>query len=186
MPFTVGWTFSVNSDIFVTALGVWDPTTGVCNHNSHSIGLWNENGTLLTSQIVSIDSPLYTSALRATLRFESIAHVVLLAGQTYRIGAEYTPDRYLDFYANVLNAPLSTSPEIVFGSAAKSPTHAGLAFPSVLDFSTQGFFGPNFMFTPVPEPRTISFLLLGLALALFVRRRQRPRRTLSKVNMQIR
>jgi len=159
MPFTVGWTFSVTSNFYVTQLGVWDESGFNPNHNSHAVGLWDNSGTLLASNTVAITSPLYTSPQGTTLRFVPIQPVELFAGQTYRIGAEYTANLYLDFY---VDGPGSLVPcsSIVYGGTAASVANAGLAFPTVLNPSSQGYFGPDFMMTPVPEPNVIILLAL--------------------------
>jgi hypothetical protein len=164
-PQTVGWTFSVTSNIDVTKLGLWNLSWNP-NQNPHFVGLWTDSGTLLTSTIVYTNSPLYTSPDGATLNFRSILEVELFAGQTYRIGAEFGNNPWLDFYVNTLNAPPSTSSSIIYDGAAESPTSTTLTFPNI-DSNVQGFFGPDFMYIPAPVPELSTARLVSLGLGVF-------------------
>jgi hypothetical protein len=168
MPFTVGWTFTTASNISITSLGVLD----IANHNAHNVGLWSASGTLLASQNVTLQSPSYTSPQGSAFRFESIQPVTLMAGNSYTIGAEYTPELYLDFYTYSLRAGSVVNSCIRYGSAVQGPNNTGLVFPSTVVADKTGFFGPNFLFEPVPEPRTVYLLATGLVILGFRFRRK--------------
>jgi hypothetical protein len=171
-PFTVGWTFTVASNFYVTQLGVWDESGFNPNHSSHPVGLWNDSGMLLATQTVAVTSPLFTTPQGTTIRFVPIQPVELFAGQTYRIGAEYTANLYLDFY---VDAPGSLVPNssIIYGGTAASVANAGLAFPSILNPTAQGYFGPDFMLAPVPEPGVAQLGWIALGMIFFEHRRRR-------------
>jgi len=183
---TLGWEFTVSSDITVTAVGVFDAgKDGLAE--SHSVGLWTSAGAPL---FVPVDVPGGTlGTLDGYFRYVSVTPTLLLAGETYVIGAAYTEgDPQLD---SVINYP-------PFGSVTAFTMASGLTFvrnrqgnngfSTVALFPTDSasvqpsYFGPNFEFTDVsagttaaavPEPATL--VLFGSGLAIVVARRRRNR-----------
>src|SRR4051794_39719346 len=55
--YSVGWEFTVNSNITLTQLGYWDQE-GNGFVSSHQVGLFSDAGTLLTSTTVASSDPL--------------------------------------------------------------------------------------------------------------------------------
>ncbi len=146
-PFTLGWSFTVNSGIDVTALGVFDDSQdGLAE--SHDVGIWDSTGTLLASATVSAGT---VDPLDDQFRMVGITSVGLTAEDTYYIGA-----LWLDGADNNLfpgdATDFATAPEISFlssefaaGGSLTDPTNgAGGTDPS--------YFGPDFEFSAVPEP----------------------------------
>lgn len=164
---TLGWTFQPQIDINVTALGAFNDVL----HGSGNleIGLWNSSGDLLTSSLVALTGASSDSV------YQSVAPVMLTAGQTYYLGA-YSPSQVAYFY--VVGPDSDThgyaimSPEIQLGGLAFN-TSSVFAFPS----TTEGQPGdavvmPNFQFQPVPEPSTVCLLGSGVMVLLALRKRK--------------
>ncbi len=159
-PYTLGWAFTVNSDISVKALGVFDSDQdGLAER--HQVGLWNSGGTLLASTIVGAGT---ADPLTNQFRYSTIAALALNAGETYTIGALWNNNLDgLIFPGDA--AGFSTAAELSFidnryqsGVTLANPTSSASAQPS--------YYGPNFLFDAtgnVPEPA--SLLLVGLAIA---------------------
>src|SRR6266403_6382512 len=81
--FTAGYTFTVNSPLLITALGVWDSSPGTPLDRPHPAGVWNAGGTLLASNTVLTNSPLTND-----FRFEALGTALpVTLGQTYTIAA---------------------------------------------------------------------------------------------------
>src|SRR5271155_4667950 len=57
--YTVGWSFSLSSSVDVTSLGWFD--SGSVLSSSHSVGIFETDGTLLTSAVVSPADPMLGS-----------------------------------------------------------------------------------------------------------------------------
>lgn len=168
---TFGWSFTVNSDIDVVDLGVFDSSQNGLT-DSHQVGIWNSSGTLLISATV----PSGTGAtLDDQFRVVSVSSTELFAGQKYFIGTLYT----------TLNDPLllqgdatnfATASQITYDNPTVAVLTTTLTDPTENASPSPGIFGPNFEFeaatSPVPEPG--SFVLLGtgmLGLAGVLRRR---------------
>jgi hypothetical protein len=158
---TLGWSFSVNQPIAVTGLGFFDdalsPFGSLGLKQDHLISLWTAGGALLAqTTITNASTPVASTAADGRWLFNDIAAVTLAPG-TYVIGALNSASlacatcdyfRYLD--------TATTSSAITFIEARDI---SGNAFPSnPIPSRNDGYFGPDFAFTPVPEPMT---MLLG-------------------------
>ncbi len=155
---TLGWSFSVNSQIDVTALGVYDSGQDGLTED-HAVGLWDASGNLLASTIV----PAGGGTLDNYFVFEPINGVVLDPGN-YVVGARMG-DEYYNPYSGT--APgVTTPPEITFLINLYVQS-GGLDFPTQSSNSTQfGWFGGDFQFEPVPEPSQVAIgalMLIGAA-----------------------
>lgn len=151
---TIGWAFSVNTNITATDLGYWIDPDGTVD-GSHEVGIWDANENLLRS--VTVDS-LSTDEDNGWM-YEPINPLALSAGTTYVIGAVEFPDDD-DAYKTGVSS-VNDAPEITWLNS-RDPTGLveglGLAFPAYTATSI-GRFGPNFKY--VPEPAALAFLLLG-------------------------
>jgi len=139
----VGYRFTVNSPLQVSDLGVWngDNTGGV--DSPHEVGIWDSTQTLLASVTVNPGGMVVGAWMYAT-----ISPIVLSPGETYTIGALYTPTDNDNYISSATS--MTTDPDVTWTNSAY-PTEAELGFVyPALDSSSFGRFGPNFLFTVVP------------------------------------
>lgn len=167
-----GYEFSVSmSGLKATHLGIFDAAAdGLAD--SHLVGLWKSDGTLITSATV----PSGTSGLlQDSMRYVDIPDIVLGIG-SYVVGAVYAEDS-ADLQANVPAANLSTAPGITYIEMR----YGSCCFPVVLPFpdatlpGVGGLLGGTLMIDAgdnvVPEPASFVLALSALA-ALAVNRRR--------------
>lgn len=169
---TVGWEFTVNADIFVTDLGIWNSDTqggfeGLTS--DHRIGIWD----LVSGALLVDGSAGPGGTVVGEWTYSSVTSTMLSTGNRYVIGALYNAggvgdgDNYISSATSV-----SMDPTINFGGG-HSPLVAdlGFALPETFSGGTSfGRFGPNFLFSPVPTPGSMAILGLG---GLMVTRRRR-------------
>ena len=165
----VGWQFTANSDISVTALGAYDLGLDGMG-DSHDIGIFRvSDQTLVTSTTLVAGT---SGFLDGDFRYVSLASAVDLAIGDYVIlmtllNTGNDPQRVFD-------PVFTTAPEITW---VQSANFAGisLAYPAAIDFGdfNGGVFGPNFQFDSISVPEPGTFALLGIAgLAAAWRRKQ--------------
>jgi hypothetical protein len=164
----IGWTFQTTSDIDVTALGAFNYL--IPSRGNLEVGLWNSSGTLLASQSVTSASLLVDQS-----RYESVAPLLLTAGQTYYLAA-FAPGGPLSAVVvtpgAAPNGNATMSSEIQLGLVAYS-ANSGFTFPGTTDGNPgDAIIAPNFEFQPVPEP-SAAVLLGGTTGLLFLSRRGR-------------
>ena len=153
---TLGWSFRVNQPIAVTGLGFFDDfiVGGSGLQQNHLVSLWTAGGTLLTqTTITNASTPVASTAADGRWLFNDITAVTLAPGD-YVIGAHNPASssgcdcdrfRFLD--------KATTSSAITFIEARVNLS--GNGFPSTKEsVRNDGYFGPDFAFTPVPEPST--------------------------------
>ena len=174
---TIGWSFSLSTNIQVTDLGVWDGNnstafgpTGDGLLNDQLITIWTSTGTFVTSATV----PAGGGTLASDFRYVSIAPTLLNAGD-YVIGSFYTTSSANQDPNAEISSTITTAAGVTYGEGLEG---AGNAFPTIM-FSGGGVWGPNFQFVEarnVPEAGA-SWILLALALvAIFSWRLLSPRR----------
>ncbi|MGD0437809.1 MAG: PEP-CTERM sorting domain-containing protein [Bryobacteraceae bacterium] len=178
-PYSLGFEFSTNTAIDVTALGFFDATLvnssylglGNCS-GCGEVGIYNSSGTLL----VSTPTPVTTSDTQVgDFFYETIPTTSLAAGQDYYIVAE---TGNADYTADVNATGYSVDPSIAY-IQDEYVVSSSLAFPTLTDGATvtSGIFGPNFEETSatsaVPEPSSVSLLAMGLGLVAFCATRKR-------------
>lgn len=165
---TVGWQFTVNQDIFVTDLGVWNQDTQVGNEgltSAHQIGIWDLGSGALLVQGTAGPGDTVVGAWTYT----SVNQTQLSTGSTYVIGALYNAGAVADGDSYISSASSVTmAPDINFGGG-RSPLAGdlGFALPETFSGATSfGRFGANFLYTPVPAPGAAAIMgLAGLAAA---------------------
>jgi hypothetical protein len=173
---TVGWEFTVNNPINVLSLGVL--SKGGSFNTQHEVGIFRvSDGALLTSTIVTNASVLDTPS---SFRYQGVASTLLSAGETYRIGALFTPGALTDGYS-VDCASFLSAGAITYAGGRFLPSSV-LSNPTSVDPNplAKSYFSTNFRFEPVlataaPEPGTIALLVVGgagLASRLRLRRRK--------------
>ena len=163
-PFTLGWTFTLSQSVTVVGLGAFDDSQDGLNE-SHDVGIWDSAGTLMGSATVSSGTadPLVNQFRYATTSFS-------LGPGTYNIGA-----LWLDGGDN--NTFIGDVPTLTTGAGITWVANAyvaggTLANPVNSVDSEYAYFGPNFLYNPVPEPGTLAMLGSGLLGAVGVIRRK--------------
>lgn len=156
---TVGWSFTVNSQLHVNDLSWYDPTG--TDTIDRTVGIWDSNGNLVTSACVGSGcGSTYSSGF-----WVSLVSANLNPGN-YVIGGYVYANRNDGF---VLGDPtISTNPRITYGESLFTVS-SSLAEPSD-HCCGNGFFGPDFS-SPVPEPATIVFTGVGIGMTWLKRRR---------------
>jgi MYXO-CTERM domain-containing protein len=136
----IGWRFTVNSDIFVTSLGVW-------NGDTHSL-------------LVSGTAGPGGSVVGA-FTYTSVADTLLSTGGNYVIGAMYTATDGDSYISSATT--LTTDPAVNFGGAMfPDAGDLGFVLPGQQSAATsRGRLGPNFLFRPVPTPGGLAVIGLG-------------------------
>src|ERR1700730_7351623 len=160
---TFGWSFRVNTPIAVTGLGFFDdalsPFGTLGLKQDHLVSLWTAGGTLLTqTTITNASAPVASTAADGRWLFNDITAVILAPG-TYVIGAHNPASANCtacDLFR--LLATATTSSAITFIEARGTP---GNAFPIVPAAENDGYFGPDFAFTPTPVPEPSMGILVG-------------------------
>jgi len=175
-PFTLGWNFTVNEDVTLEQLGIYD-RFGDGLADAHAIGLWSSGGSLLRSvTIFDGTGDASNGELAASnFRYRDVTPLLLTAGSTYHLGATYASSR--DHYDFVTAGAVSTISQIsVIGGVQQS---GGFAFPGRPIANGVMIIGPNFRVAgvaaaPVPEPASWALMILGFGGAGAVLRRRRP------------
>lgn len=167
--YSLGYEFSTNEAISVTALGYFDSGSGLTD--SHDVGIYDSNQNLLGSTTVT-----GSDSLADYFRYHTLGTSISLAANTdyYIAGVSGATDPYT--YAPT---SYSTSSAITFVSE-QSAQSSTLAFPSSSETGSHdfGYFGPNFAFTvqAVPEPGSLVLVGIGV-LAVGVSACHRRRRS---------
>jgi hypothetical protein len=169
---TLGWQFTANSTVDLTAFGFYN--NGGPITTSHEVGLWDLGGNLLASGTVG---PTGTGTTIDFFDYSPTTPFTLQAGTSYVIGTALTRSDF--FYYDP--SSITTVPGISFvQSQFDTNGAAALSFPQTAGDQGSGFgyFGPNFQVSAVPEPGAIGYLVGMAAMggaALWAKRRCRAR-----------
>ena len=173
---TLGWEFVPTSNLMVTKLGLFNGMLGSGEGNpngfqqAHVVAIWDSSGNLLTSAAMAAGT---SAPLIGNFRFVNALSALLSAGHHYVIGAYYpapVSDAFTERFPGDSSVQVDSNVSFVSMRVAGSP--GGITFPTLSYPQYLGEFGPNFMFTVVPEPTLFSLFGFGaVALVVF-----RPRR----------
>ena len=184
-----GWEFTVNEDVFATALGYFDagnvtasgPPDGL--FLSKDVGLFDSSGTLIAQGVVPAGTD---GTLVDGWRYVTIDDTLLTAGESYTV-ASFTPEG--EFTSQTFDARPSfinnwifsltdvRPPEIFFDGTVNfvqsrfeifSP---GLEFPTRTSDNFGRLAGANFLFKPVPTPGAAGLAVVAAPMTLRRRRR---------------
>lgn len=173
--FTLGTSFDVvTGGNLVTDLGIYDTgDNGGVFTQDHQIALWDHtagntlvaSATFLASTTSGGESPGFL--------YISIAPVFLISGHNYILGAFYPGTFAVASGDHLLDASSTpgTDPNFANFVARFDTSNAGLQVPSG-GAGVGAFIGPNFQFTPAPEPSTVATIVGGLAGLIWLKRRR--------------
>jgi hypothetical protein len=160
---SVGWQFNVLSPITVLSLEWYDPSrTGLST--AHTVGVWSPIGDLLTSALIPAGA---VGVLDDMFRGVQVSAISLPIGNGYIIGGENfanNSDRLACGGALLCDGSLVqfVDPRLSFVNATFSSIGSGFTRPTSFSVSHEGFYGPSFSTTQVPEPSSFGMLVIGI------------------------
>lgn len=165
-----GWEFTANVSIIVTDLGLFDDSADGMDIN-HPIGIFRlSDSALLTSGTISAGTG---DILIDSFRYVDTPDITLDIGEAYVIAyysASFSSDLVITSATGLMVDPVITyGPSRRFESAS-----GGLVLPANIISADR--IGPNFQFTPIPEPTSLVLCGLGIVGIVLMRRRQRKRK----------
>jgi hypothetical protein len=169
---TLGFSFSVGTDAFATALGIYDDGGNGLNKEAQ-VAIWNAAGDVLTSATIP-SGTISDLDPNGYFRYASIPNYRLVAGVTYVIGAYSTDYSASSLWADQGGSGGVHSGFVVVNAAASSTKD--FSFPNRPGVGGGAWLGANLRIAPIPEPETYQMLALGLLVvtagATLRRRRQ--------------
>jgi hypothetical protein len=164
---TLGWSFTTNAAITVTALDAYDPSS-----NGALVQIYTASDAVVASTTVTYSDPT-EAAGDFSMYFQAIAPVTLAADTTYYITESSTGEFYWIDNGYWIENGISTDSAITYGAEVSC---AGSCYPTSDYFSggltDPAYFGPDFdIGSGVPEPASLSLFAAGL-IGLGLRRRR--------------
>lgn len=174
---TVGWEFTANADLYVTALGYFNYYSNTGLVEDHDVGIYNSTGALLDSATVNAGTG---ERLDGDFRYTDVSSFELLAGNTYIIAGTMganASDPVTYSVSGLTHLPSITLDSM--GLYADNAPYTTLRYPTLIWNLTYDYFGPNFEVSSSPghspEPGGLA-LLIGSAIAasgFFARHRRK-------------
>lgn len=165
-PYTLGFAFSVNTDVRLVALGVYDHGADGLEAEAQ-VGLWQGAGLdAIATGLVPVGT---AAALDGAFRFVPVTPKVLKAGEVYLIGA-YLDGGVATSIGMASTGAATLDPRVSLLGDRFGDGFFTITYPGQSDGTPGAWLGANFQLTPVPEPATVTLLAWGL-LAMGWRRR---------------
>lgn len=171
--YSLGWEFTVLTNISVTHLGYYDMNSdGVNNRllDNHPVGIFKTAGpTLVVSNtVLTTDTLVVGDGGKGYYVYHQLpTPVTLTAGTTYRIaGVSFSFSNQVPYTA--FQPSLGSDPSLTLG-AGYYASSVVLIYPTQTA-SGQFYAAPNFIFDVIPEPTTLALLAAG-GLLLWRRRK---------------
>lgn len=160
--FTCAYTFTTNTAIRVTELGIYDFDLDGLERFS-TVGLWDLEGTLLASATLDAGQ---SGTLIGSFRYVDIADLDLMSGQQYVLGAFGMGDVFDDAHAITVNPAITISDEGTF-------LQGSFGFPTNLATPPRALLAANMNIEvlAVPEPSTLALFTLAMLGVTFRYRR---------------
>jgi hypothetical protein len=153
---TLGWSFTTQQAITVTALDAFDPTG---DGNAGQVRLYNAGGTVLASVTVTTSDPKEGTPI--SFYSAAITPVLLAANTTYFIAEDFGTTTHGFVQVSGLTSGSAITYDHVVSAAFQGQNPTTDFFGGVLN---PGIFGPNFdIAAAVPEPASLTLLAVGLA-----------------------
>ena len=166
----VGWEFTVENPIAVTALGMWSLFGN--NPPGSQVGLWDGSHTLVTSCTVLANDPASSDGFT----YHAIQSVILQPGQDYTV-AGLSPGS--QGFLTAVSGSFGEGIAFVarrwgrnYDSTFFEPYYDNWPGASQAPEGTFGAFGASFTYIPIPEPSSFALGSLGSAALMIFRRRR--------------
>ncbi len=165
---SAGWTFTTSESIEITNIGVFKYVVDL--NGPTLVGLWDNSGHLLASNLVTSSSTFLNQSL-----YTGVDPVLLSPSEIYHIGVFTLSGNNISLNVFVPGEGgfVEASDDIQLRGYAQA--NDGFAFPPEIGGPTGTIIlGPNFLFSPgVPEPSAAALFGLGVMAFLYRFKRRR-------------
>jgi hypothetical protein len=163
-PWTLGFEFSPQQNVYVTNLGTFDAGSGLST--SVQVGIWDTSGNLLVSATVPAGT---AGILNGSFRYTAITPFLLTAGNRYVIGSYYSGTA--SSYNTGQGGSGSMDPTFVIVQD-RFVTAGSLSYPSQTDGYSGAWLGANLEYQTTsqtaPSVPTLSTWAMALLAILLV------------------
>jgi len=163
-PFSLGYTFTVDTEIVVTELGRFDIDGAGLDANSLS-RLYNwDTGQTITEVTISPSSPAEATGLFDSY-FEAIDPVVLVPGTTYLLATEVKAgDFYFDQTKTIATFPAGINHLVGKATPVGKPDMPDTADTSTFPISSDKdtYYGPNLKILPAPATELSTYVAVDI------------------------
>ncbi len=148
--YSLGFRFTANKDLNVTALGFYDDLKDGITGN-HDVGIYD----VVTQQLLVSTTVVPSDPLTGFFHYHTLGTPYILpGGKDYYLQAVTMTDRY-SYNTNLNNAEIKVDPAITFKSIAvyyATSSATALHYPDTEDSSAMGDFGPSMLISNPGAP----------------------------------